>query len=83
MSFKRNYLWKKELVPHFSNYYLLDHIWDKHSLKDYDEIRASFIELVMSLYIDHDPLNEIDIPQYCRIFNQVDTYNKAEVRVKN
>ena len=82
MSYKRNYLWRKELIPHFSNYYLLDNIWNKHSLKEYDEIRASFIQIVMSLYIDHDPLNEIDIPLYCRLFQNIGKYNKDEVKVK-
>lgn len=58
LAYGRNFLWRKELIPHFSSHYLLEHFWDEHYLSSFDKLRACFIKLAMSLYIDHDPLTK-------------------------
>ncbi len=83
LAFGRNFLWRKELIPHFSHHYLLENIWNTKLLFNYDEIRAAFIKIAMSLYIDHDPLNRVAVPQACRIFKNAGVYNKDEIRVYN
>ncbi|EGR32737.1 MIR domain protein [Ichthyophthirius multifiliis] len=79
LSFGRNFLWCKELIPHFSNHYLLENIWSQGELNNFSELRACFCQLAMSLYIDHDPLQRKPIPNYCRLFNEIDVADDVEV----
>ena len=34
------------------------------------ELRSAFANLSMTLYIDHEPLNEIQVPKMCRIIER-------------
>ncbi|KAL4462524.1 hypothetical protein ABPG74_000354 [Tetrahymena malaccensis] len=71
LSYGRNFLWRKELIAHFSNYYLLQNIWSQGDLKDYPILRSCFCQLAMSLYIDHEPLQRQNLPNYCRLFERI------------
>jgi len=79
LSFGRNFLWRKELIPHFSNHYLLENIWNKGLLKRWAALRSSFIKLAMSLYINHDPLNVRAMPNFCRLYRNVDILEDVKV----
>lgn len=32
-------------------------------------MRSSFCNLALSLYVDHEPLNQLIVPNMCRVFN--------------
>ena len=81
LAYGRNFLWRNELIPHFSNHYLLENIWNEGVLSEYADLRSCFIKLAMSLYIDHDPLYVMQLPVFCRLFKNIDISNKSEVRV--
>jgi len=61
----RNYLWKTTLEQYFPLKFVFDQINNENlSL----EIRSVFCDLALSLYIDHEPLNQIIVPNLCRVF---------------
>lgn len=35
-------------------------------------LKSKFCKLALSLFIDHDPLMKIDIPNYCRLYEKFD-----------
>jgi len=35
-----------------------------------NEMRSAFANLSMTLYVDHEPLNEISFPRMCRNINK-------------
>lgn len=72
LSYGRNFLWKKELIPHFSNNYLLQNFWNEKQLSDLKYLRSCFIKLAISLYIDHDPLYRKQYPTLCQLYNDVE-----------
>ncbi len=75
----RNFLWRKELIPHFSAHYLFENFWNEGILSDMSELRACFIKLAMSLYIDHEPLQRLQIPNYCRLYSAIDILEDDKV----
>lgn len=38
-----------------------------------DQLRPYFCRLALALYIDHAPLAKIELPNYCRLFERIDT----------
>lgn len=41
-------------------------------------MRSAFANLSMTLYIDHEPLNEIQVPKMCRIIDETKKRNDSE-----
>lgn len=50
--------------------YLFKKMWDK-SLKQ--KLRGIFCDLALTIYIDHEPLNEIYVPRLCHLFDHKST----------
>ena len=44
-----------------------------------DNIRSCFCKLVMSLYIDHEPLNKRTSPNFCRLFSHIDILEDVKI----
>lgn len=74
----RNYQWKNYLAKSrgkeldkkqdkFSMQFIFDQISNDNLTED---LRSAFANLSMTLYIDHEPLNEIIVPKKCRIIDE-------------
>ncbi|CAD8132784.1 unnamed protein product [Paramecium pentaurelia] len=72
VSFGRNYLWKQELEQYFSKDFLFQNIWQDDGNKTYTVLQAALCKIAMSLYIDHDPLNRVQLPKYCNLYKGID-----------
>ncbi|CAD8103545.1 unnamed protein product [Paramecium sonneborni] len=72
VSFGRNYLWKQELEQYFSKDFLFQNIWQDDGNKTYSVLQAALCKIAMSLYIDHDPLNRVQLPKYCNLYKGID-----------
>lgn len=48
-------------------------------MKRWAALRSSFIKLAMSLYINHDPLNVRAMPNFCRLYRNVDILEDVKV----
>lgn len=35
-------------------------------------MQAALCKIAMSLYIDHDPLNRVQLPKYCNLYKSID-----------
>lgn len=46
------------------------------------ELRACFAKLAISLYLNEEPFNPIDLPNMCRVFNSSDKKNKPNSILK-
>ena len=45
--------------------YIFEKIWDENII---EELRAIFCDLALTIYIDHEPLNEIYVPRLCHLY---------------
>jgi len=61
----RNYLWKSYLGDLFPMSYVFEKIFDKNINLD---LRGVFCDLALTIYIDHEPLNEIHVPRLCHLY---------------
>ena len=74
----RNYLWKTFLESRFPQDYVFKAIWNQefskskfslvHFLKIL-EIRAALCTLALTVYIDHEPFNQLNLPKMCRVYS--------------
>ncbi|EGR33075.1 MIR domain protein [Ichthyophthirius multifiliis] len=60
----RNFLWKNYLEKLFPIQFLFDKIFDSSLQR---ELRSSFCNLALSVYIDQEPLDYVLVPQMCKI----------------
>ncbi|EGR32970.1 MIR domain protein [Ichthyophthirius multifiliis] len=65
LSLSRNYLWNDKLEQQFPLEYLISQVFNNRL---HDEIRSAFCQLVSTVYVDHEPLNLLILPQMCRIY---------------
>jgi len=71
VSYGRNFLWKNELEGTILESYLISNIWNQNN--DIPPIlKAKFCKLALSLFIDHDPLIKVEVPNFCRLFEKLD-----------
>ncbi|CAD8059333.1 unnamed protein product [Paramecium primaurelia] len=77
VSYGRNHLWKQELEQYFSKDFLFQNIWQEDGNKTYAVLQAALCKIAMSLYIDHDPLNKVQLPKYCNLYKSIDQANEA------
>ncbi|CAD8068825.1 unnamed protein product [Paramecium sonneborni] len=77
VSYGRNYLWKQELEQFFSKDFLFQNIWQDDGNKTYAVLQAALCKIAMSLYIDHDPLNRVQLPKYCNLYKSIDKATEA------
>ena len=61
----RNYLWKMWLEKMFPMKFVFEQIYNSELSTD---LRSVFCNLALTLYIDHEPLNPIVVPNLCRVF---------------
>ena len=61
----RNNLWKQFLVPILSPEFIFKAVWDK----DYLQLRTPMFNLTLSLYIDKDPLANVEYPQNLKVLH--------------
>lgn len=67
LSISRNYLWKNQL----ENAFPIKLVFEQISNTDLSlEFRSLFCTLGLALYVDHEPLNPINIPDLCRVFRK-------------
>ncbi|EGR27577.1 MIR domain protein [Ichthyophthirius multifiliis] len=62
----RNFLWNSFFEKQFPLDYLIEQVFNQNM---HDELRSAFCSLILTIYIDHEPLNEIIMPQMCRIYD--------------
>ncbi|EGR30288.1 MIR domain protein [Ichthyophthirius multifiliis] len=67
LSLSRNYLWNKYLEKKFPIQFILQTIFNENLHSDF---RSAFCNLLLTVYIDREPLNILIVPQMCRTFNQ-------------
>lgn len=65
LALTRNYLWKNYLDRIFPVLYLVDKVFDERLHRRF---RSAFCNLLITEYVDHEPLNELILPDMCRIF---------------
>ncbi|KRW98864.1 MIR motif [Pseudocohnilembus persalinus] len=68
LAYGRNFLWKDYLQEKFNEKQIYNQIWDSSSDINRFQLSANYCNLIQSLFIDHDPLVQVNSPNYCRLF---------------
>lgn len=64
LALSRNFLWKNELDQIFPILYVVGKIFSENL---HTTIRSAFCNLALTQYIDHEPFNQMVLPNKCRI----------------
>lgn len=65
LTLSRNYLWRSFLEKRFPLPFIFDGIWNANFSKT---MRAALCMLALTVYIDHEPFNQLNLPNMCRIY---------------
>jgi hypothetical protein len=80
----RNYIWFCKIKDIFPFEFLLYQISNENLCQGYFclklELRSALIELSITLYVDQEPLNELEIPYKLKIF--ANKSNKKEMGIE-
>ncbi|KRX06791.1 MIR motif [Pseudocohnilembus persalinus] len=71
LALSRNYLWKNYLDNIFPQTYVVEKIFSE---KLHSKVRSAFCNLALSQFIDHEPFNQLILPNKCRIHFSNNSY---------